>query len=81
MFRLTMIDLLPNVSLQWIYAVLPAIIVLVHLGPYLLDTHRIRANGITGPLLARFSDAWLVWVAAHEHTSEVVHEQHKNLGK
>ena len=74
-------EILPNVNVLWILAALPAVAVLGHLVPYVLDSHYIRANGITGPFLARFSDAWLGWVAAHGHRSEVVHNLHKKYGK
>ncbi|KAM5532170.1 hypothetical protein V8D89_014195 [Ganoderma adspersum] len=53
-------------------------IVLFHLVPYLVDSHHIRAY--PGPLLAKFSDVWLGYVAAHGHRSERVHELHKQHG-
>ena len=48
---------------------------------YFLDYYNIRSNGISGPVLSRFSDIWLGWVAAHGHRSEIVHELHKKYGK
>ena len=53
-------------------------IVLFHLVPYLVDSHHIR--GYPGPLLAKFSDVWLGYVAAQGHRSEQVHELHKQYG-
>ena len=34
-----------------------------------------------GPFLAEFSDAWLGWVAAQGHRSEVVHDMHAKYGE
>ncbi|EJC97642.1 cytochrome P450 monooxygenase pc-bph [Fomitiporia mediterranea MF3/22] len=65
----------------WICAGLTAGFLVVHVVPYLLDKHHIRRNGITGPFLAMFSDAWLGWVAAQGRRAEVVHEKHKKYGK
>ncbi|KAL5522614.1 hypothetical protein ACEPAG_8631 [Sanghuangporus baumii] len=73
-------ETLLNGNFFWIYTSLPAILLVVHLVPYLTDTHYIRANGVTGPILARFSDAWLGWVATRAHRSEVVHDLHKKYG-
>ncbi len=53
-------------------------VLLVHLVPYVLDPHAIREY--PGPLLARLSDLWLGWVAAHGHRSERVHELHEKYG-
>lgn len=53
-------------------------IVLGHIIPYLADPHGIRSY--PGPLLAKFSDAWLGWVASNGHRSEVVHQLHKKHG-
>ncbi|PIL27720.1 cytochrome P450 [Ganoderma sinense ZZ0214-1] len=53
-------------------------IVLFHLVPYLVDSHHIR--GYPGPLLAKFSDVWLGYVAAHGHRSEQVHKLHEQYG-
>ena len=55
-----------------------AAVVLFHLVPYLVDSHRIREY--PGPLLAKFSDAWVGYVAAQGHRSECVHEAHKKYG-
>ncbi|TFK32337.1 cytochrome P450 monooxygenase [Crucibulum laeve] len=58
--------------------VVPTLIVLVHLIPYLLDPHGLRLY--PGPFLAKFSDAWLGWVAKNGHRSEVVHKMHLKYG-
>ncbi|KAL5480946.1 hypothetical protein ACEPAI_9887 [Sanghuangporus weigelae] len=80
MFAETLLD--SNVSWVYIYAAtaLAAIALAAHLVPYLTDSHCIWGNGISGLLLARFSDAWLGWVAAHGHRSEVVNNLHKKYG-
>ncbi|KAL5522615.1 hypothetical protein ACEPAG_8632 [Sanghuangporus baumii] len=75
-----LVESLVNNNILWICAVLSAIVLVGHLAFYLIDSHNIRANGITGPLLARFSDAWLGWVAAHGHRSQVVYDLHRKYG-
>ncbi|KAK0466868.1 cytochrome P450 monooxygenase [Desarmillaria tabescens] len=55
-----------------------ALVVLVHLVPYLIDSHRLRSY--PGPLLAKFSDAWLAYVAYQGHRSEVVYDLHRKYG-
>lgn len=56
----------------------PVIFVLAHVIPWLVDVHGLRSY--PGPWLAKFSDTWLGWVAAHGHRSEVVHELHRKYG-
>ena len=53
----------------------------VHIIPYLFDPYKIRSNAIPGPLIAKFSDIWLGWYAAHGHRSEVVHSMHEKYGE
>ena len=77
MFTETLLD---N-KLLLIYAVLPAAVLIGYLLPYLIDPHGIRSNAVTGPLLARFSDSWLGWVAAKGNRSIAVHEVHKKYGQ
>lgn len=74
----TLKDLLENTDLGYIIALIPFILLVIHLAPWLIDPHGIR--GIPGPLIAKFSDAWLGWAAAGGHRSEVVHEIHKKYG-
>ncbi|PCH44767.1 cytochrome P450 monooxygenase [Wolfiporia cocos MD-104 SS10] len=57
---------------------IPAAVLAVHFVPYLLDPHGIRSY--PGPFLAKLSDAWLGWVAAKGHRSEVVHQLHQRYG-
>ncbi|KAK0202475.1 cytochrome P450 monooxygenase pc-bph [Desarmillaria ectypa] len=52
--------------------------VLVHLVPYLSDSHRLRSY--PGPLVAKFSDAWLGFVGYQGRRSEVVHDLHRKYG-
>jgi len=61
-----------------ILALVPVLILAVHLVPYLVDPHSIRK--LPGPFLARFSDIWLGWVAKRGHRSEVVHAMHQKYG-
>jgi len=70
----TLFNLTPT---TWL-AVIPVAALLVHLIPYLFDPQGIRSY--PGPLLARLSDAWLGWVAAQGHRSEVVHGLHEKYG-
>lgn len=72
-------SLFQKVDLVSFAVLLPAAVFLLHLIPWLLDPHGIRS--IPGPFLAKFSDAWLGWVSAQGHRSEVVHEMHKKYGK
>lgn len=58
---------------------IPAVFVLLHVIPYLLDPHGIRLY--PGPFLARFSDFWLGWVSKQGHRSEVVHDMHVKYGQ
>lgn len=55
------------------------LVVLVYLVPYLADSHSLRSY--PGPLIAKFSDAWLVYVTYNEHRSEVVHNLHMKYGQ
>ncbi|KAL5499093.1 hypothetical protein ACEPAH_1611 [Sanghuangporus vaninii] len=75
-------ETLLNCNFFWVYGAtaLVAIALVVQFVIYLTDSHCIRGNGISGPLLAKFSDAWLGWVAAHGHRSEVVNDLHKKYG-
>ena len=59
-------------------ATLPVAFILAHFIPYFFDSFNQRR--IPGPFLARFSDAWLGWVASQGHRSEVVHELHQKYG-
>jgi hypothetical protein len=60
-------------------AVVPAIVILVHFIPWLVDPHGLRS--FPGPWIARFSDLWLGRVAQQGHRSEVVHRMHKKYGE
>lgn len=65
-------------ELNTVLVLLGSTVVLVHLIPYLLDTHGIR--GYPGPFIAKFSDIWLGLVARNGHRSEVVHDMHQKYG-
>ncbi|KAH9835376.1 cytochrome P450 [Rhodofomes roseus] len=59
--------------------VVVAAVLLVHFVPFIADPFGVRSY--PGPFLAKISDAWLGWVAAQGHRSEVVHELHQKHGK
>ncbi|KAK0434863.1 cytochrome P450 monooxygenase [Desarmillaria tabescens] len=54
------------------------IALLVHLVPYLVDSHGLRSY--PGPLVAKFSDAWLGCVSYKGHRSEIIHDLHMRYG-
>ncbi|KAJ7898594.1 cytochrome P450 monooxygenase [Mycena olivaceomarginata] len=60
-----------------LFALLIAII-LLHVTIYLLDPYGLRQY--PGPLLAKFTDAWLGWAVQQGHRSEVIHKLHKKYG-
>ena len=62
-----------------ILILVPALLVLIHFIPWLVDPHGLRS--FPGPWLARFSDLWLGRVAKHGHRSEVVHQMHEKYGE
>jgi len=68
-----------NLDWKTLVVGIPALFLLVHVLPYILDPQRIRQH--PGPFLARFSDVWLGWVAKNGHRSEVVHAMHEKYGK
>ncbi|KAK0214230.1 cytochrome P450 monooxygenase [Armillaria nabsnona] len=65
-------------DLPTVVATVSVLVVLVYLVPYLVDSHSLRSY--PGPLIAKFSDAWLVYVTYKEHRSEVVHDLHMKYG-
>ncbi|EIW78435.1 cytochrome P450 monooxygenase pc-bph [Coniophora puteana RWD-64-598 SS2] len=67
-----------NVDLTSAAAASFAAFLAVHLGPYAWDRYHLKS--IPGPFWAKFSDAWLAWVAANGHRSEEVHKLHEKLG-
>ena len=56
----------------------PTVILLSYIINYIADPHGVKS--IPGPLLAKFTDAWLAWVSKEGHRSEVVHQLHKEFG-
>ncbi|KAJ7598951.1 cytochrome P450 monooxygenase [Mycena floridula] len=67
-----------NLNFSTAALLLSSTFVLVHLIPYVLDPHGIRA--IPGPFLAKFSDIWLAVVSRRGHRSETVHKLHQKYG-
>ncbi|KAG7445087.1 cytochrome P450 monooxygenase pc-bph [Guyanagaster necrorhizus] len=65
-------DLLTSITTVIVLALL------VHLVPYLIDSHRLRSY--PGPLVAKFSDVWLAYVSYQGHRSVVIHDLHKKYG-
>ena len=59
--------------------IIPCLILAGHFIYFIIDPHCIRSY--PGPLLAKLSDAWLGYVAAHGHRSEVVHGLHQQYGE
>ena len=72
------IDAICNFNVYSVAILVPVLVFLAHFIPWLVDFHGIRSY--PGPLLAKFSDLWLAWIAAHGHRSEVVHDLHKEYG-
>ncbi|PBK99824.1 cytochrome P450 [Armillaria gallica] len=76
MFSLTFDSL--HTDLPTVIATVTVLVVLIHLVPYLIDFHRLRSY--PGPLIAKFSDAWLGYVSHQGHRSEVIHDLHRKYG-
>ncbi|KAI0266458.1 cytochrome P450 monooxygenase [Gloeopeniophorella convolvens] len=72
------LDILRNANPALIIWTIPALVIVAHLLPWLIDAHGLRSY--PGPWLAQFSDLWLGRVAQQGHRSEVVHELHKKYG-
>ena len=62
------------------FALFATFLVLGHVVYYFIDPQAIKANGIPGPFLAKFSDIWLAYHAAMGNRSEVVHAMHLKYG-
>lgn len=75
---MAVIEALTQLDLKSWLLLIPALAIVAHILIWLLDPHGIRSY--PGPLLAKFSDAWLGYVAAQGHRSEVVHDLHKQYG-
>lgn len=73
-----LIDTLRDMNIIILFIFVPIILLLSQFLVYLIDPQSIRS--IPGPFLAKFTDAWLGWVSAHGHRSEVVHEMHREYG-
>ncbi|KAK0496381.1 cytochrome P450 monooxygenase [Armillaria luteobubalina] len=67
-----------HTDLLIVAATVVVLVVLVHLVPYLVDSHGLRSY--PGPLVAKFSDAWLGYTTYKGHRSEVVHDLHMRYG-
>ncbi|KAF7325708.1 Cytochrome P450 monooxygenase [Mycena kentingensis (nom. inval.)] len=68
----------PSSSLLVAAAVLLVAVVGAHIALYFIDPYGIRRY--PGPFLAKFSDAWLGYIAPQGHRSEVIHELHLKYG-
>ncbi|KAJ7238281.1 cytochrome P450 monooxygenase [Mycena haematopus] len=53
-------------------------VVLALFGPYLWDPYRIRKY--PGPVLAKFTYGWLLWIGMSRRRSEIIHDMHKKYG-
>ncbi|PBK69145.1 cytochrome P450 [Armillaria solidipes] len=67
-----------HTDLSTVIAAVTVLVVLVHLVPYLIDSRRLRSY--PGPLIAKFSDAWLGYVSHQGHRSEVIYDLHRKYG-
>ncbi|KAK0475706.1 cytochrome P450 monooxygenase [Armillaria novae-zelandiae] len=76
MFHLSLGSL--HTELSTVVATILVLVLLVYLVPYLVDSHSLRSY--PGPLIAKFSDAWLVYATYMEHRSEAVHDLHSKYG-
>jgi len=75
----SLLNALVNIDTKTSTILIPIVFVtLAHLIPYLVDPYCVRSY--PGPFLAKFSDAWLGWVAAQGHRSDVVHQMHLRHG-
>lgn len=72
-------DYLPKFDPLITVAIFVSLLVVFHLIPFISDPHRIRSY--PGPFLAKFSDAWLGWIAARGHIIGDVHEAHRKYGR
>nr|BED42915.1 cytochrome P450 monooxygenase [Trametes versicolor] len=75
---MAIVELFASLDLPSWAAIVLAAVVLVHLVPYVLDPHGIRAY--PGPFWAKLTDLWLGKIAADGHRSERVHDLHKKYG-
>lgn len=71
----------PNIDATDVAIAIPILTLLAYVGPYLRDKYSIKANGVTGPFLARFSNVWLGQVAVGGNRSLAVHDLHKKFGQ
>ncbi|KAJ7096819.1 cytochrome P450 [Mycena epipterygia] len=69
-------------NLHWtlgsIFTLAAAIILAGLLFPYFRDPYRIRKY--PGPVLAKFTYAWLLWAGITRRRSQIIHEMHKKYG-
>ena len=70
-----------NVNAKEVAIAISLLTALAYAGPYLRDRYSIKANGVEGPVLARFSDFWLGRLSIQGNRSTVMHELHKKYGK
>jgi benzoate 4-monooxygenase len=75
---MSFVEHLLNVSPASVIILVPTLVILGHLIPWIVDSHGLRS--FPGPWLAHFSDLWLGRVAHQGHRSEVVHELHQKYG-
>lgn len=72
------LDSLRDLNVVTLVAFVPTIILLSYILNFIVDPLGIKS--IPGPLLAKFTDAWLGWTSKEGHRSEIVHELHKEHG-
>ena len=75
------LKILSDANAKEVAIAIPLLTALAYAGPYLRDRYSIKANGVEGPVLARFSDFWLGRLSIQGNRSTVMHELHKKYGK
>ncbi|KAI9441682.1 cytochrome P450 monooxygenase pc-bph [Lactarius indigo] len=75
---MSLLEHLLDVSPTSVILLIPTLVILGHVVPWLVDPHGLRS--FPGPWLAHFSDLWLGRVARRGHRSQVVHKLHEKYG-
>ena len=76
---MTLVERLLNVNPTSVILLIPTLVILGHLVPWLVDPHGLRS--FPGPWLAHFSDLWLGRASRRGRRSVAVHEMHQKYGE
>jgi len=74
----TIQNLVANSILSILLLGIPAVILLYHVVPWLLDPNDIRKY--PGPFMAKFTDLWLAYTSSQGCRSEIIHDYHLKYG-